>query len=70
MPETRKASAMQSRQSGLLSFPRTRPSSAPPASIITWAQAPCASVWMVELVKKTITGHMKMPMPKAKPGQR
>ena len=57
-------------QSSLFSFPRTRPSSAAPASIITCAQAPWAIMWIAEFVKKVITGHMSTPIPKASPGQR
>jgi len=38
--------------------------------IIAWAQTPCASMWIAELVKKTITGHMRIPIRNATPGQR
>jgi hypothetical protein len=40
------------------------------ARIITWAQAPCASMWTAELVKKTITGHMRTPIRNATLGHR
>ena len=50
MPETTSASGMASRQAALCSFPRARPSSAAPASIIDWAQAPWAIMWIVEFV--------------------
>src|SRR6478735_6848565 len=69
-PETASASGRQSRQARACSFPRTRPSSAAPASIIVWAQAPWATMWIVELVKRTITGHISTPRPKSRLGQR
>ena len=40
------------------------------ASIIVWAQAPWATMWIVELVKKTITGHISTPRPKSRLGHR
>ena len=46
------------------------PSSAAPASIIACAQALWATMWIVELVKKTITGHISTPSPKSRLGQR
>ena len=51
-------------------FPLARPSSAAPASIITCAQEPCASMWMVELVKNTITGHISTPIKSSTEGHR
>ena len=41
------------------------PSSAAPASIIACAHAPWATMWIVEFVKKTITGHISTPRPKS-----
>src|SRR5262249_54018588 len=57
-------------QYGLCSFPRTSPSSAAPASIITCAHEPCATMWIVELVKNTITGHIRTPIRNANDGHR
>ena len=54
----------------LLSFPFARPSSAAPIAISACAHAPWATMWMAELVKKVITGHIATPSPKAMPGQR
>src|SRR5205823_11961179 len=34
------------------------------------AQAPWASIWIVEFVKKVITGHIRTPRANARPGQR
>ena len=70
MPETRSASAVVNRHQGLVSLPRTSASSVAPASINTSAQVPCASMWMVELVKKVITGHISTPITKNTDGQR
>ena len=64
------ASGTQRRQAGLVSFPLTSPISAAPASIITCAQEPWASMWIVELVKNTITGHIRTPMSSSVAGQR
>ena len=61
---------MVRRQYRLWSLPLARPRCAPPASIITCAHEPWATMWMVEFVKKVITGHMKTPMKKASPGHR
>ena len=61
-PPTVNASGTQRRHAGLVSFPLTSPISAAPASIITCAQEPWASMWIVELVKNTITGHIRTPM--------
>src|SRR5919198_1540188 len=69
-PETSKASVLVSRHQGLEIFPRTSASSTAPASISTSAQAPCASMWIVELVKKVITGHIRTPIRNSTPGQR
>ena len=49
-PETASASGIASLQATLCSFPRTRPSSAAPASIIVCAHAPWATMWIMELV--------------------
>ena len=64
------AAGTHTRHHSLFSFPLTSPSSAAPASIIICAQELCASMWIVEFVKRTITGHMKMPSPKRIDGQR
>ena len=69
-PETANASGTHSRHHSLFSFPLTSPSSAAPASIITCAQTEWASMWIVEFVKNTITGHMKTPSPKRSAGHR
>ena len=69
-PETANAAGTHSFHHSLRSFPLTSPSSAAPASIIIWAHAEWASMWIVELVKKTITGHMNTPMPKSTDGHR
>jgi hypothetical protein len=36
----------------------------------TCAHEPCASMWIVEFVKKVITGHMRTPSVNSTPGQR
>ena len=64
-PETGNASGVARRQSWLCSLPRTSPSSAAPASIIAWAHAPCATMWIVEFVKNVITGHIRTPIRKS-----
>jgi len=69
-PETASASGSASRHARWCSFPRTSPSSAAPASIIVCAQAPWAIMWIVEFVKKTITGHISTPSAKSRLGQR
>ena len=69
-PEMTKAALVARLHHLLCSFPRTSASSTAPASISTSAQAPCASMCSVELVKKTITGHMNRPSVNASPGQR
>src|SRR5207302_4594672 len=69
-PETTKAALSISPHHWLCSFPRTSASSTAPASIRTSAQTPCASMWSVEVVKKTITGHMNRPSVNASPGHR
>ena len=70
VPLTTNASGTVRRHSGLTSLPRASPSSAAPASIITCAQAPWASMWIAEFVKKTITGHIRTPIVNASDGQR
>jgi len=70
LPETASNAGTHSFQSSLFSFPLTSPSSAAPASIIICAQELCASMWIVEFVKRTITGHMKTPSPNSRLGQR
>ena len=57
-------------QSGLFSLPAASPSWAPPASIIISAQEPCATMWMVEFVKNTITGHISRPITNTTLGNR
>src|SRR5215212_5948926 len=69
-PDTTNADVIASRHQLLCSLPRTSASSTAPASIITSAQAPCASMCSVELVKKTITGQRKSPSAKTRPGHR
>src|SRR5215470_14490112 len=69
-PETTKASGIVRRQYRLLSLPFARPRCAPPASIITCAHDPWASMWIVELVKNTITGHIRTPIRNANDGHR
>src|SRR6476661_1054830 len=70
VPVTAKASGHVRRQSGDVRRPCTRPSSAPPASITTSAQEPCAYMWIDEFVKNAITGHSRTPRANATPGQR
>src|SRR5882757_4648383 len=70
IPVTANASGHVSRKSGDLSRPCTSPSSAPPASISTSAQEPCAYMWIDEFVKNAITGQSRTPIPNAIPGQR
>jgi hypothetical protein len=69
-PETARASGRAKCQARLCSLPRRSPSSAAPASIIVCAQAPWATMWIVEFVKKTITGHISTPSAKSRLGQR
>src|SRR5947208_278990 len=64
------AGTVASRHHGLTSLPRTSASSVAPANISTSAQAPCASMWMVEFVKNVITGHNMTPMKNSVPGHR
>src|SRR4029453_7382745 len=52
------------------SFPRTSASSIAPAIISTSAHEPWASMWSVEFVKNTITGHKKIPSENAIAGHK
>ena len=70
MPDTRSATAEVSRQYCECSFPRARPSSAPPVSMSTCAHDPCATMWIIEFVYSAITGHMSTPSRKQSPGHR
>ena len=66
--ETASASGSAAASAACAASRAARPSSAAPASIIVWAHAPWATMWIVEFVKKTITGHISTPRPKSKPG--
>src|SRR6476646_7578108 len=61
VPAVTKASGQVSRHHGDVNRPRTSASSAPPASISTSAQEPCAYMWIAEFVKNAITGQSNTP---------
>src|SRR5262249_15905540 len=68
-PEPRNAAAMARLHALECSFPRTRASSTAPANIISSAQAPCASMWIVELAQNALPGHTRPRGGNARPGQ-
>src|SRR5262249_8808013 len=69
-PETARPIGVASFHQRLFSFPYARPSSAAPIAISACAQAPWATMWIAEFVKNVITGHIRIPSPNARPGQR
>src|SRR5436190_11796491 len=70
VPETAMATGVASFHQRLCSLPFASPSSAAPIAMSAWAHAPWAIMWIAELVKNVITGHIPTPSPKARPGHR